>query len=283
MARRAGRIANGRPAPTPAGEQQAAGNASRGDEMQQLARTGMMSPARWSTSCPSRWPTTSPAGAASATPINRGLRADMTGLGWDMAPGKTGQTLRVNQSQTSSPTPCPDGCSPTTPLAPGTSTSTRGTSSARGTTGPAHDFEITHPPEQQINLDATYEGKHDRTLRWEFVQSDRIAIQPPRPHPLRHVLRLHRGLLRPHPRDARRRRVGRHGQGLAQRAGDLAKIGASRAGTSTRGSAACCSRRASTPCWSGWKTARPPPRSASCSARRSWWTRRRKNRSKARR
>lgn len=49
-------------------------------------------------------------------------------------------------------------------------------------------FEITHPPEQRIDLDAKYyDGKFanrpkhpDHILRWEFVQSDRIAIQPPR-------------------------------------------------------------------------------------------------------
>lgn len=50
-------------------------------------------------------------------------------------------------------------------------------------------YEIVHPPEQQVNLDAEYyDGKFanranhpDRVLRWQFVQSDRIAIEPPRP------------------------------------------------------------------------------------------------------
>ncbi len=50
------------------------------------------------------------------------------------------------------------------------------------------DFELVHPPEQRIDLDARYyDGKFadrpnhpDHILRWEFVQSDRIAIQPPR-------------------------------------------------------------------------------------------------------
>ncbi len=51
------------------------------------------------------------------------------------------------------------------------------------------NFELVHPPEQNINLDAEYydgkfanKAKHpDKVLRWQFVQSDRIAIQPPRP------------------------------------------------------------------------------------------------------
>ncbi len=50
------------------------------------------------------------------------------------------------------------------------------------------DFELVHPPEQRIDLDARYyDGKFadrsshpDHILRWEFVQSDRIAIEPPR-------------------------------------------------------------------------------------------------------
>jgi len=50
------------------------------------------------------------------------------------------------------------------------------------------DFELVHPPEQRIDLDARYyDGKFadranhpDHILRWQFVQSDRIAIQPPR-------------------------------------------------------------------------------------------------------
>ncbi len=52
------------------------------------------------------------------------------------------------------------------------------------------DFEIVHPPEQRVDLDAIYhDGKFadqpshpDHKLRWQFVQSDQIAIQPPRIH-----------------------------------------------------------------------------------------------------
>lgn len=52
------------------------------------------------------------------------------------------------------------------------------------------DFAVVHPPEQRIDLDATYtDGKFtntpshpDHLLRWKFVQSDRIAIQPPTIH-----------------------------------------------------------------------------------------------------
>ncbi|MGF1530878.1 MAG: hypothetical protein ACFCU4_05915 [Puniceicoccaceae bacterium] len=51
------------------------------------------------------------------------------------------------------------------------------------------NFEVVHPPEQKIDLDAVYlDGKFANSpnhpyhrLRWEFVQSDRIAIEPPFP------------------------------------------------------------------------------------------------------
>jgi hypothetical protein len=46
------------------------------------------------------------------------------------------------------------------------------------------DFQRTHPPEQGVDLDAVYtDGKFKgQKLRWHFVQSDRIAIQPPKIH-----------------------------------------------------------------------------------------------------
>jgi hypothetical protein len=41
------------------------------------------------------------------------------------------------------------------------------------------DFEITHPPEQRIDLDAVYEDGKRGPVRWQFLQSDKIAIEPP--------------------------------------------------------------------------------------------------------
>lgn len=40
-------------------------------------------------------------------------------------------------------------------------------------------FDQAWPPETLIDLDATYKGKGDRPLRWQFHQSDNIRIKPP--------------------------------------------------------------------------------------------------------
>ena len=175
MARRADRIANGRAAPTDAAAR-AAGDMT-GQGMQSLARTGQRD-GEVINLVPLQMAHHFPGGGNFGDSANRGLRADMSGMGWDMAPGKTGQTLRVNRSRV------------TANALPGrmlTDDSARAGYLYLDTwyiIGPWNnwsrsDFEITHPPEQGINLDATYEGKDGRTLRWEFVQSDRIEIQPP--------------------------------------------------------------------------------------------------------
>lgn len=41
------------------------------------------------------------------------------------------------------------------------------------------DFHLTHPPESLVDLDATYTGKNNTSLRWTFHQSDNIRIKPP--------------------------------------------------------------------------------------------------------
>ena len=41
------------------------------------------------------------------------------------------------------------------------------------------DWDHIHPPEYDIDFDAQYAGKDDRTLEWEFIQSDRIDVTPP--------------------------------------------------------------------------------------------------------
>ncbi len=116
-----------------------------------------------------------------------GLTADQTGLGGEMQAGDPRRTVRLGKRNV------------VANALPGrmlTDDSDRGGFLYLDTwymIGPwsnwaRADFSVVHPPEQRVDLDATYhDGKFanrpdhpDHVLRWEFVQSDRIAIQPPR-------------------------------------------------------------------------------------------------------
>jgi len=127
------------------------------------------------------------AGGNQADMAGMGLRADQTGLGGDMAAGEQNRTVRLGKRNV------------VANALPGrmlTDDSARSGFLYLDTwyfIGPwdnwsRADFEIVHPPEQRVDLDATYhDGKFadrpnhpDHVLRWEFVQSDRIAIEPPR-------------------------------------------------------------------------------------------------------
>jgi len=127
------------------------------------------------------------AGGNQADMAGIGLRADQTGLGGDMAAGQQNRTVRLGKRNV------------TANALPGrmlTDDSARSGFLYLDTwyfIGPwdnwsRADFEIVHPPEQRVDLDATYhDGKFanrpshpDHVLRWEFLQSDRIAIEPPR-------------------------------------------------------------------------------------------------------
>ena len=112
-----------------------------------------------------------------------GLQADQTGRGGEMIGGKDGRTIRLNTAAV------------VANALPGRQLTA--SSSRQGylyvdtwyMIGPwdnwsRADFEVVHPPEQRVDLDAVYlDGKNGpkNPLTWYFVQSDRIAIQPRSP------------------------------------------------------------------------------------------------------
>ncbi len=117
-----------------------------------------------------------------------GFSSDQSGKGWDMIGGKDQRTVKL------------DGKAVAANALPGrmlTENSAREGFLYLDTwyiIGPwdnwsRADYAVVHPPEQRIDLDAIYtDGKFagqkndpDQLLRWKFVQSDRIAIEPPRP------------------------------------------------------------------------------------------------------
>ncbi|MGF1678490.1 MAG: hypothetical protein ACFCUX_04775 [Candidatus Methylacidiphilales bacterium] len=112
-----------------------------------------------------------------------GLTADQTGRGGEMIGGKDNRTIRLNTREV---------VANSLPGRQLTESSSRMGYLYLDTwymIGPwdnwsRADFEIVHPPEQRIDLDAVYtDGKNGpkNPLRWYFVQSDRIAIQPRNP------------------------------------------------------------------------------------------------------
>jgi hypothetical protein len=116
-----------------------------------------------------------------------GLRANLTGEGAAMAAGEKQEAIRLNEH---------DIIAKALPGRPFTEESAR-----RGwlyidtwyVIGPWENeskvnFEISHPPEYEIDYDArSFDGKYaakeghpDQVLKWEFYQSDSVRGQPPR-------------------------------------------------------------------------------------------------------
>ncbi|MEM1213142.1 MAG: hypothetical protein AAGI68_12700 [Planctomycetota bacterium] len=192
MARRASRAAGDSSAPTPArGQAQGVSpaEAARLARLNQLSRTSgqrnrnqvidltSLQMANWQ-------------GGGEGSQSSQGLRADQSGRGGEMIGGSGRQkTLRLREQEVAA------NALPGRML---TDASARKGFLYLDTwyfVGPWRnfskaDFSDVHPPEQRIDLDAEYydgwfadrPNHPQQVLRWEFVQSDRIAIQPPRIH-----------------------------------------------------------------------------------------------------